>query len=169
MIVWLIVIAAVVVLGVAVALVGTGRLGEMPPVVNDRPKGIIPPGPVDHDFLEAVRFPTAPSGYDDRQVLDYLTLVADGSPVAEPEFDVVRSGFDMQAVDAVVDRALQLPAPSEDDVLEEPAEPRRISSGRREVGVDVETDVSEAVDTPARAVAVDEIEAEVATEGESRS
>lgn len=117
--VWVIVVVAVLVLGLA-AWVGTGRLGEMPEVVGDRPKGRIPEGPVDAAFLEQLSMPLAATGYDPEQVDTYLDEVVAGNaaPVAETRFNTVRRGYDMQVVDAILDRipgAHQARGSAEDD------------------------------------------------------
>lgn len=115
--VWVLVVVAFVVLGLG-AWVGTGRFGEMPEVVNDRPKGRIPQGPVDEQFLETVAFPLASTGYDPAQVDAFLADHAAGrsTPVGETTFDTVRNGYDMQAVDEVLAR---LPEPAGPDVAPE--------------------------------------------------
>ena len=102
--VWAIVAVAIAVLGLA-AWAGTGRLGEMPGEVNDRPKGYIPDGEVDHVFLENMSLPTAATGYRQSQVDAVLTSHAAGRDI-EPgtRFDVTRRGYDMQSVDAVIER-----------------------------------------------------------------
>lgn len=103
--VWVIVVVAIVVLGLG-AWAATGRLGEMPEPVDDRPKGRIPEGPVDAEFLAALRFPKAATGYAPAQVDDYLRAFVDrGAEPLEAVFDLVPAGYDMQAVDAVLDRA----------------------------------------------------------------
>ncbi len=102
--VWAIVVVAVAVLGVA-AWAGTGRLGEMPESVTDRPKAHIPDGPVDQEFMETVSLPVASTGYRRSQVDTVLASHVAGESV-EPDqlFDVVRRGYDMQAVDMILDR-----------------------------------------------------------------
>lgn len=101
--VWGIVVVAIAVLGVA-AWAGTGRLGEMPELVSDRPKARIPEGPVDEAFLEALSLPRASTGYRCSQVDAYLSAhVAGNDEEPEAHFDVVRRGYDMQAVDAVLE------------------------------------------------------------------
>lgn len=102
--VWAIVVVAIAVLGVA-AWAGTGRLGEMPETVTDRPKAHIPDGPVDQDFLESVSLPVASTGYRRSQVDDVLAgHVAGVALETDHRFDVVRRGYDMQAVDMILDR-----------------------------------------------------------------
>lgn len=103
--VWLIVVVAVVVLAVA-AWVGTGRLGQMPEAVNDRPKGRIPAGEVDSSFLEGLSIPLAPTGYAPDEVDDYLDKVVAGvaESATEVRFRTVRRGYDMQVVDEILDR-----------------------------------------------------------------
>ncbi len=102
--VWAIVVVAIAVLGVA-AWAGTGRLGEMPDGVTDRPKAHIPEGHVDQDFLEGMSLPVASTGYRRSQVDEALSSHVSGEPVdADQRFDVVRRGYDMQAVDAILAR-----------------------------------------------------------------
>ncbi|RMB58429.1 hypothetical protein EAX62_14665 [Tessaracoccus antarcticus] len=99
-------------LGVA-AWAGTGRLGEMPEPVTDRPKAHIPDGEVDQEFLDELRLPGAVTGYRRAQVDEYLAAHAAGtdSLITDPVFDVVRGGYDMQSVDVVVDRLRPAPTP----------------------------------------------------------
>lgn len=104
--VWLIVVAALVVLGLA-AWAGTGRFGAMPEPVTDAPRPVIPPGPVNRAFLDDLELPTTRYGYDTRQVDDYLHAHAAGEASGSPErtlFGVVRNGYSMTAVDQVMDR-----------------------------------------------------------------
>ncbi|MEO7587330.1 MAG: hypothetical protein ABIS84_04805 [Arachnia sp.] len=118
-------VVAIAVLGVA-AWAGTGRLGEMPEPVVDRPKAYIPDGAVDAAFLEAVRIPRAVTGYHRGQVDDFLAAHASGSAEgSEVAFDVVRGGYDMQAVDEVLTRLAPVPvlgAPEADDAMHETRE-----------------------------------------------
>ena len=110
--VWVIVAAAIVVLGLG-AWAGTGRLGSMPPVERDRPRPVIPAGPVDQAFLDDLRIPLARHGYQTAAVDEYLDQVVAGVPAespAEVRFPVVRNGYDMQAADLVLDRLEHPPA-----------------------------------------------------------
>lgn len=102
--VWAIVVVAIGILGVA-AWAGTGRLGEMPAAVIDRAKAHLPDGPVDELFLANLSLPTAGTGYRRSQVDTVLAAHVSGADI-EPgtRFDVVRKGYDMQAVDAVIER-----------------------------------------------------------------
>lgn len=102
--VWAIVVVAIAVLGVA-AWAGTGKLGEMPGAVVDRPKAHVPPGPVDEEFVRELSLPRVATGYRPSQVDDLLAAHLAGAEL-EPgtRFDVVRRGYDMQAVDAVIER-----------------------------------------------------------------
>ncbi len=118
--VWAIVVVAIAVLGVA-AWAGTGRLGEMPGPVTDRPKGRIPDGPVDKAFLESLSLPTAATGYHRSQVDALLAAhVAGEDLVPGTSFEVVRNGYDMQAVDAIIDR---IGSPEDIDALEADVNP----------------------------------------------
>ncbi len=102
--VWAIVVVAIVVLGLA-AWAGTGRLGEMPEAVTDRPKAHIPDGPVDEVFLENLSLPTVATGYRRAQVDAFLSSqISDAEPELSVRFDVTRRGYDMQAVDEVIER-----------------------------------------------------------------
>ncbi|RRD51415.1 hypothetical protein [Arachnia propionica] len=138
--VWLIVVSAMVVMGLAVAA-GTGRFGEMPEPVHDRPKPLIPSGPFGMEYLVKLRLPHAATGYDPGQVHEFLSSSLAQVPAEEPVFDVVPGGFDMQAVDRVVDDVMgaeRAPAPSEliapthadeaPGAVAEPATPRRGAS-----------------------------------------
>ena len=102
--VWLIVVVAIVVLALA-TWAGTGRLGQMPEAVNDRPKGRIPSGLVDEEFLEELQIPIARVGYEPVQVDELLDhYVATGSAPEDIRFDTTRRGYDMQLVDEVLER-----------------------------------------------------------------
>lgn len=110
--IWVVVALAVIVLGLA-AWAGTGRLGEMAPVVNDRPKGHVPEGPLNQAFLSELRLPRATSGYDAAQVDAYLrAVVAGDAEDLEKAFDIARDGYDMQVVDEVLDRSVEVPEPA---------------------------------------------------------
>lgn len=104
---WIIIAAvAVVVLGFA-AFAGLGKFGEMPAhAVNDRPKGVVPDGPVNDALLAALKIPTASSGYDRAEVDEYLRGIAAGTaaPAADTLFTVVKRGYDMQVVDNLIER-----------------------------------------------------------------
>lgn len=100
--VWAMVVVAIAVLGVA-AWAGTGKLGEMPGAVTDRPKAHIPDAPVDETFLRELSLPVAGTGYRRSQVDALLAAHVAGQEQSTIEFDVVRHGYDMQAVDAVLD------------------------------------------------------------------
>ncbi|MDO5066184.1 MAG: DivIVA domain-containing protein [Propionibacteriaceae bacterium] len=104
--VWLIVVAAMVILGVA-AVAGTGRFGEMPEVVNDRPKPVFPDLPFGPEYLARLRLPRVSTGYDPGQVDDFLAAVAAGQHRQEPMLDVVAGGYDMQATDQVIAEAMR--------------------------------------------------------------
>lgn len=121
---WIAIVAvAIVVLGLA-AFAGLGRMGEMPAeAVTDRPKGRIPDGPVTPEFVAGLRIPTAWTGYDRRQVDNYLHALGEGlaPPASETVFDVVRRGYDMQIVDELMLRAdYERPTPEEDEATEPP-------------------------------------------------
>ncbi|MGO1383516.1 MAG: hypothetical protein ACTHU1_01825 [Arachnia sp.] len=102
--VWAIVVVAIAVLGVA-AWAGTGKLGEMPVAVTDRPKAHVPTGPVDGEFVRELTIPRVATGYRPSQVDALLAAHLSGAdPEPDTHFDVVRGGYDMQAVDAVMGR-----------------------------------------------------------------
>lgn len=112
--IWVVVALAVIVLGLA-AWVGTGRMGEMAPVVNDRPKGHVPDGPLDEAFLADLRLPRVTNGYDPAQVDAYLeAAVAGDAADLEKAFDITRDGYDMQVVDEVLDRSVEVTEPAID-------------------------------------------------------
>jgi len=88
--VWLIVGIAVVLLGIA-WFAGQGRLGGMPPLVDDRPGMDLPDTPLTGDDLHGVRFAVTLRGYSMSQVdalLDRLAKQLDAQ-VYEPvdEYD----------------------------------------------------------------------------------
>lgn len=110
--VWAIVAVAIIVLALG-AWAGAGHLGEMPEPVTDRPKPHIPVGPVDRAFLDEMRIPRVGVGYSPAQVDAYLAGFVSDEPdraSLEQVFDVVRGGYDMQAIDLVLER-MAAPAP----------------------------------------------------------
>ncbi len=138
---WVLAVLAVVV-GVGGGwLLSRGRLGEMPELVDDRPQPRLPEGRFTADDVRALRFARTGRGYD-RVAVDELLRAAARSlddPTADPgqlatmsretRFKVVRGGYQMQQVDAVLDRlshqwsvdALTSIAPTAD--APEPSEP----------------------------------------------
>lgn len=81
---WALWILAVVILGIA-AVASSGRLGELPPAVGDRPEPYFPPGPLDADALRSVRFAVVPRGYSMEQVDALLRrLATELESAAEP-------------------------------------------------------------------------------------
>lgn len=68
---WILAGLAIVVLAAA-AMVGSGRWGEMPPVVDDRYPGMVPDGTLTGDDLRATRFKVVPRGYSMTQVDELL-------------------------------------------------------------------------------------------------
>ena len=78
------------------------------------------PGAVDAAFLETLRIPLAWHGYDTGEVDGYLDDAVAQVAAKRPDevrFRVVRQGYDMQAVDAVLDRLGQ---PSSDETGVDP-------------------------------------------------
>ncbi|NLE98894.1 MAG: hypothetical protein GX596_13040 [Propionibacterium sp.] len=101
----LIVLAAFAVMAAA-AIAGTGRLGEWREPVNDSPKGHLPGGDVDADFIDELVTPRAPFGYDRDEVDAVYDAFARGEASLAPEgFTVARGGYDMEFVDEVLRRA----------------------------------------------------------------
>ncbi len=81
---WALAILAVAILGVA-AIAATGRLGFMPPVVDDTPAPYIPLGEIDANALRQARFTVETRGYSMRQVdalLEQLARQFEASPTA---------------------------------------------------------------------------------------
>ncbi len=101
--VWVIVAAAIVVLALG-AYLALGHYGEMPEVVTDRQKPHIPDRGFDQDFLDQLWLPKVSPGYDSTQVDEFLAEAVIEPPTERPLFDVVSYGYDMQAVDVVIDR-----------------------------------------------------------------
>ncbi|MDO5091858.1 MAG: hypothetical protein Q4D79_00295 [Propionibacteriaceae bacterium] len=101
--VWVIVLSAVVVLALA-AWAGAGNLGEMPEPVNDRPKGYLPKLPFGEEFVADLRLPVVAVGYDRTQVDEFIKAALRTPSSEVPVFDTSGGGYDMQAVDQVVDR-----------------------------------------------------------------
>ncbi|GAA1398759.1 DivIVA domain-containing protein [Luteococcus peritonei] len=70
-------LAGVVVLILGAAFVaGSGRWGQMPEVVDDRPSRLLAPGPVDAEDLREVRFSVVTRGYSMTQVDELLERLA---------------------------------------------------------------------------------------------
>jgi hypothetical protein len=100
-----IVVAAFAVMAVA-AIVGTGRLGEWQEPVGDAPKGTMPEGDVDADFIAALVTPRAVYGYAPDEVdAVYEALAHDAFPSDDPQFTIRRGGYRMEFVDEVMRRA----------------------------------------------------------------
>lgn len=101
-----IVIVGLVVLGLA-AYAALGRLGEMrPDAITDSPKGRVPEGQVDAEFMQGLVIPLRTNGYSPQQVDAFLGEVIAGTagPAVDARFDVVRRGYDMSVVDDILDR-----------------------------------------------------------------
>lgn len=101
-----IVIVGLVVLGLA-AYAALGRLGEMrPDAITDSPKGRVPDGQVDAEFMQGLVIPLRTNGYSPTQVDAFLDEVIAGTagPAVDARFDVVRRGYDMTVVDDILDR-----------------------------------------------------------------
>lgn len=117
----LIVIAAFAVMAAA-AIAGTGRLGEWVEPVNDSPKGHMPDGDVDVEFMRELVTPRAMFGYDPDEVDAVYRAFAHGAELQAPrKFAVVRGGYDMAFVDEVIRRAAESMgnAPTQPTVLPE--------------------------------------------------
>lgn len=98
---WFLWIMAVVVLGVA-AIVGSGRLGEMPDVVRDTPTPALPDGPLTGADLLHVNFATTWNGYSPEQVDALLARLATQLDAVSPEFGSVcdnGNGMDTSGAD----------------------------------------------------------------------
>jgi hypothetical protein len=105
--VWVFGIVFMVVIALA-AWAGTGRLGEMPGPVDDRPKAFIPDLPFGPEFMERLRLPVVSVGYQREQVDHFLAQAQHQLPPEPPRFDVVTAGYDMQAVDAVINQIAKI-------------------------------------------------------------
>ncbi len=83
---WFIAALAVAVIGVA-AVAATGRLGELPDVVDDRVAPEMPDGALSSADVRDVEFAVVPRGYSMEQVDALLARVADqiGQPASVPE------------------------------------------------------------------------------------
>ena len=86
--VWVFGVVFMVVLALA-AWAGTGRLGEMPEPVDDRPKAFIPDLPFGDEFMERLRLPVVSVGYEKSQVDGFLEETRHRLPPEPPRFDVV--------------------------------------------------------------------------------
>lgn len=79
---WIIVLLAVVVIGIA-WIVAQGRLGGMPPLVDDRPGPDLPDADITGEDLRGIRLAVTTRGYSMAQVdalLDRLANQLDGRP-----------------------------------------------------------------------------------------
>ena len=85
----------VIVVMASAAVVGAGRWGSMPPVVDDRPPGRLPDGPLTATDLRAARFAVVPRGYSMSQVDALLSGLAEQLDAAQ-----ARSGALIEPVDA---------------------------------------------------------------------
>lgn len=74
----------------AAAVIGSGRWGAMPPVVDDRFPGLVPAGELDAADLRDVRFSVVPRGYSMAQVDALLARLAD--QIERPAMAGVQSG-----------------------------------------------------------------------------
>lgn len=90
---WFLWSCVVVVLGLA-AVVGSGRLGGMPPVVRDAPVPALPPGELTGGDLRRVQFAVVTRGYSMPQVDDLLDRLA-------VQLDAVRAPDPRVAADPV--------------------------------------------------------------------
>ena len=121
--VWVFGVVFMVVLALA-ACAGTGRLGEMPEPVDDRPKAFIPDLPFGDEFMERLRLPVVSVGYEKNQVDGFLEETRHRLPPEPPRFDVVVGGYDMQAVDVVINKIVEdLGLRSEPSASEAAADP----------------------------------------------
>ncbi|SBN95031.1 Hypothetical protein PFR_JS12-1_649 [Propionibacterium freudenreichii] len=107
-----------------------GKLGELAPAVPDRSGPDLPESGIRADDLHDVVFATVLRGYDPKQVraaMDVLAgLLSEGANppqealtrVLATRFDVVTRGYEMDQVDAVINRVVaQLSAPRQDSDL----------------------------------------------------
>lgn len=95
------ILAGFVILALAAgAIIGSGRWGSMPPVVDDRFPGLVPAGPLDAADLRDVRFSVVPRGYSMVQVDALLARLADqldqtaGETPAHPVHEVAGEPVD---------------------------------------------------------------------------
>jgi len=72
---WLFVAVVIAILA-ATAAVASGRWGEMPDVVDDRPSRPLPDGQIGAEELREVRFSVVPRGYSMAQVDELLRRLA---------------------------------------------------------------------------------------------
>jgi hypothetical protein len=114
--VWIAIVAVGLAVLACAAYAGLGHFGEMAPRgVIDRPRGIVPDGPVTEELLRESRLPVASTGYARAEVDAYLSALAAGTaaPAAQTLFPVVRGGYDMQVIDALLDRPRPAPDPAD--------------------------------------------------------
>jgi len=113
---WIIALLVVLIGGVA-WLVAQGRLGGMPPLVDDRPGPDLPDATLVGDDLRGVRFSVVARGYSMAQVdalLDRMANQLDGLPF-EPVDEL-----DQWARDGAPAPALDAPAIEDDTISTEP-------------------------------------------------
>ena len=72
---WLLVVVVIIVIGLAV-MAGSGKFGQVPPVVDDRPAPDLPEGDLSAESLRSVRFAVVPRGYSMSQVDQLLDRLA---------------------------------------------------------------------------------------------
>lgn len=115
--VWFLALLAFAVVGLA-AIASTGRLGQLPPAVDDRPVPHFSGQTLTADDVTAVRFAVVPRGYAPSQVDELLDRLAaalaqqPGADAAMPtaaeltgvRFAVVHRGYAMSQVDDLLDR-----------------------------------------------------------------
>ena len=119
---WVAIVAVgIVVLGLA-AYAALGHLGEMPgDPVTDSPRGRVPDGPIDAEFVASAVLPRRLNGYAQGDVDAYLAAVAagDAGPATDVTFRVAVGGYNMAVVDELIERVarsqLAVEAADEDD------------------------------------------------------
>ena len=72
---WLLVVVVIIVIGLAV-MAGSGKFGQVPPIVDDRPAPDLPEGDLSAESLRSVRFAVVPRGYSMSQVDQLLDRLA---------------------------------------------------------------------------------------------
>ena len=94
-------------------LVASGRFGEQPELVDDRPVPRIPTGDFAPDDIAALHFATVPRGYRPSEVRRSLNQIAarlrseselTADQVRETSFEVVSFGWSSAQVDEVLER-----------------------------------------------------------------
>lgn len=88
---WLLVVVVIIVIGLAV-MAGSGKFGQVPPIVDDRPAPDLPEGDLSAESLRSVRFAVVPRGYSMSQVDQLLDRLASQMETGQGPISRIRVG-----------------------------------------------------------------------------